>query len=223
MELSPEQLLRLVLQEYIETAMPVGSQYLVKRYTLNISPATVRNWFAELDELGLLEQPHTSGGRIPTIAAFKQYVEQDLTPKPAGKRSRERLLAAAGSESAIKSIARELAELTGLAAIVAREGSDTFYTGLSQLLTQPEFRNWQSVVDLTKLLDQLDETLSGLRRINFDEPLVLIGKDCPFGPYCAVIVAKGPHDELIGLLGPIRMDYQTAMSHLISALEALDS
>ncbi|MCC7523104.1 hypothetical protein IT407_04905 [Candidatus Uhrbacteria bacterium] len=225
MDLTPEQLLRLVLQEYIETAAPVGSQYLVERYTLGISPATVRNWFAELDELGLLEQPHTSGGRIPTEAAFKQYVEQGLVPKPAGKRSRERLVAAArySHDERLKSIARELSELTGLTAIVAYEGTDTYYTGLSKLLAQPEFRDWQSVVHLTKLLDQLDQTLAGLRRIRFDEPLVLLGKDCPFGPDCSLLVARGPHGELIGLLGPIRMEYQEAMSHLISALDALNS
>lgn len=224
MDLTPEQLLRLVLQEYIETAAPVGSQYLVNRYTLGISPATVRNWFAELDELGLLEQPHTSGGRIPTEAAFKQYVEQGLVPKPAGKRSRERLVAAARMhDERLKVMARELSELTGLAAIVANGEAETYYTGLSKLLEQPEFRDWQSVLHLTKLLDQLDETLSGLRRIRFDEPLVLLGKDCPFGPDCSLIVAKGMHGEILGLLGPIRMEYQEAMSHLISALDALNS
>lgn len=224
MDLTPEQLLRLVLQEYIETAAPVGSQHLVNRYTLGISPATVRNWFAELDELGLLEQPHTSGGRIPTEAAFKQYVEQGLVPKPAGKRSRERLVAAARMhDERLKAMARELSELTGLAAIVAYDGTDTFYTGLSRLLEQPEFRDWQSVLHLTKLLDQLDQTLAGLRRIRFDEPLVLLGKDCPFGPDCSLIVAKGRNGEILGLLGPIRMEYQEAMSHLISALDALNS
>jgi heat-inducible transcriptional repressor len=224
MDLTPEQLLRLVLQEYIETAAPVGSQYLVNRYTLGISPATVRNWFAELDELGLLEQPHTSGGRIPTEAAFKQYVEQGLVPKPAGKRSRERLVAAAAlRDERLKALAKELSDLTGLAAIVATNGDDTFYTGLSKLLEQPEFRDWQSVLHLTKLLDQLDQTLAGLGRIRFDEPLVLLGKDCPFGPDCSLLVAKSRHGELLGLLGPIRMEYQEAMSHLISALDALNS
>lgn len=225
MDLTPEQLLRLVLQEYIETAEPVGSQYLVKRYTLGISPATVRNWFAELDELGLLEQPHTSGGRVPTEAAFKQYVEQGIVSRPAGKRSRERLVAAARSvrDEGLRAVAKELSDLTGLAAIVASEGNDTFYTGLSRLLAQPEFRDWQSALHIAKLLDQLDETLAGLRRIRFDEPLVLLGKDCPFGADCALIVAKGESGDLIGLLGPIRMEYQEALSHLISALDALNS
>ncbi len=223
MEFTPEQLLRLVLREYIETASPVGSQYLVERYTLGVSPATVRNWFAELDELGLLEQPHTSGGRIPTEAAFKQYVDE-MSVKPAPKRARERLEAAvrAGEEHRLKSVARELAQLTGLASIVAADGTDTYFTGLSQLLAQPEFRNWEHAIQITALLEHLDDTLAGLKRISFDEPLVLLGEDCPFGPACAAIVAKCDSGALIGILGPVRMDYQQAMSHLVSALDVLN-
>lgn len=220
-----QQILHLVLREYIASAEPVGSQHLVKRYTLEVSPATIRNWFAELDELGFLEQPHTSGGRIPTEAAFKQFVEEML-PKPAPKRSRERLEAAAGKmepDHKLKAVARELAELTGLASIVATEDTNTYFTGLSQLLAQPEFRNWQNAIHLTGLLEHLDETLAGLKRISFDEPLVLLGEDCPFGPACAAIVAKGPDNVMLGVLGPIRMDYQQAMSHLVSAIEVLNT
>ncbi|MCE9586364.1 hypothetical protein K8R04_03540 [Candidatus Uhrbacteria bacterium] len=218
-----QQLLRLVLQEYVASAEPVGSQYLVDRYTLEVSPATVRNWFAELDELGFLEQPHTSGGRIPTEAAFKQFVDEML-PKPAPKRARDRFEAAvkAGDEHKLRAIAGELANLTGLASIVAGE-DETYFTGLSQLLAQPEFRNWEKAIHLTALLEHLDETLSGLKKISFDEPIVLLGEDCPFGPACGVIVTKGPNNTLIGVLGPVRMDYQQAMSHLVSALEVLNA
>ena len=218
-----QQILSLVLREYVASAEPVGSQYLVERYTLEISPATVRNWFAELDELGFLEQPHTSGGRIPTEAAFKQLVEEML-PKQAPKRSRDRFEAAvkAGDEHKLRAIAGELANLTGLASIVAGK-DETYFTGLSQLLAQPEFRNWENAIHLTALLEHLDETLSGLKRISFDEPIVLLGEDCPFGPACGAIVAKGPNNTLIGVLGPVRMDYQQAMSHLVSALEVLNA
>lgn len=218
-------LLRIVVEEYIQTAEAVASGPLVKRYTLEVSPATIRNWFAELDRLGFLEQPHTSGGRIPTEAAFKQFVE-DLEPKPAPKRDRERLVAAVkktDDERKLKTVARELANMTGLASIVANRDSDTYFTGLSQLLAQPEFREWQNAIHLTGLLEHLDETLSGLKRISFDEPLVLLGEDCPFGPACGAIVAKTDANALIGVLGPIRMDYRTALSHLVSAIDVLNT
>ena len=64
-------LFQAIVEEYIASAQPVGSQALVSRYNLEVSPATVRNWCAELEEEGLLMQPHTSGGRIPTEQGFQ--------------------------------------------------------------------------------------------------------------------------------------------------------
>lgn len=215
-------LLRLVVEEYVSTAEPVGSQALVERYKLDVSPATIRNWFATLDDRGLLMQPHTSGGRIPTEAGFKEYVSTWVVPRPSGKRVKERLAAAAKADDdrKLKMVARELAETSGLAAIVAHHESDTYYTGLSELFGQPEFRNWQRVVDMTQLLDHLDDTLSDLRRKSFPAPHILLGKECPFGPACGSVLATVP-GGMIGILGPLRMDYQDALSGLYSAIDVL--
>jgi heat-inducible transcriptional repressor len=224
MEERLDHLFRLVVEEYVSTAEPVGSQALVERYKLDVSPATVRNWFAALDERGLLMQPHTSGGRIPTEAGFARYVEQWIVPRPAGKRARDRLATAADAEEdrKLKMLARELAELSGLASIVAHHGADTYYTGLSSLFGQPEFRDWQRVVDMSELLDHLDETLSALRQKSFPEPQIMLGKECPFGPACGSVIASVP-GGMIGVLGPLRMDYQDALSNLLTSMEMLGS
>ena len=71
---------RLAVEDYISTGNPVGSQYLVERYKLDMSPATIRNWFADLEEAGYLMQPHTSGGRIPTEDGFRHYTDTCVTP-----------------------------------------------------------------------------------------------------------------------------------------------
>ena len=68
-------ILRRILQSYIETASPVGSSLLVRKYRLNYSPATVRNEMADLEELGYIKQPHTSAGRIPTDKGYRTYVD----------------------------------------------------------------------------------------------------------------------------------------------------
>lgn len=217
-------LLRIVVEEYVATAEPVASGPLVKRYDLAVSPATIRNWFSELDETGLLMQPHTSGGRVPTEQGFKTYVEHFVKPKPAQKRERDILAKAAlipsEDERRMKQVAKTLAELSGLAVIVALNQADTFYTGLSQLFAQPEFKNWERVVSLTELLDHLDDTLGKLRSHSFAAPQILLGSECPFGVACGSVVAT-TDGALVGLLGPIRMDYQANLSQLISALEAL--
>ncbi len=77
-----EQVLALVTEEYIETAAPVGSRTVAKRFRPPLSPATIRNVMADLEDLGLLTQPHTSAGRIPTEEGFRYYVEHLLEPEP---------------------------------------------------------------------------------------------------------------------------------------------
>lgn len=76
------QVLRAVTRDYILTALPVGSEKITKKYRLNLSPATVRNIMASLEEKGYLEQPHVSSGRIPTDRAFRCYVDALKDPKP---------------------------------------------------------------------------------------------------------------------------------------------
>lgn len=69
-----------VVEDYIETCTPVGSRSLSKKYALGVSPATIRNEMADLEEMGLLEQPHTSAGRVPSDRGYRFYVDE-LMPK----------------------------------------------------------------------------------------------------------------------------------------------
>lgn len=73
-----QDILRIVVQEYILTGQPVASGYLVSKYSLNVSPATVRNDLAYLEECGYLMQPHLSAGRIPTDRGYEFYVREML-------------------------------------------------------------------------------------------------------------------------------------------------
>jgi heat-inducible transcriptional repressor len=75
-------LLGAVVREYIATAQPVASAQLVKRLRLDLSPATVRNELASLEDLGLLTHPHTSAGRVPTDLGYRYFIES-LMPRPA--------------------------------------------------------------------------------------------------------------------------------------------
>ncbi len=79
-ELTPRQetLFGLLVQEYVKTAAPVGSRTLVERYGLQVSPATVRNDLARLEELGYLAHPHTSAGRVPTDEGYRYFVARLL-------------------------------------------------------------------------------------------------------------------------------------------------
>jgi len=69
-------ILALIIHDYVETAQPIGSQYLADRYGLNISSATIRNAMVDLTDAGLLRQPHTSAGRVPTEEGYRYFVRQ---------------------------------------------------------------------------------------------------------------------------------------------------
>src|SRR5512146_2763224 len=80
------QVLLSVIAEYVETGEPVGSRAIARRHIRGLSPATIRNAMADLEELGYLVQPHTSAGRVPTDAAYRFYVDHlQRVPWVAGK------------------------------------------------------------------------------------------------------------------------------------------
>jgi heat-inducible transcriptional repressor len=82
LDLRSQAILRAVIEEYVTSAQPVGSQALVERYGLGVSSATVRNILAELESAGLLTHPHTSAGRMPTDAGYRFYVETIVDAAP---------------------------------------------------------------------------------------------------------------------------------------------
>src|SRR6266446_3604937 len=75
------QILKALIEEYIETAEAVGSETLEKKHNLSASPATIRNEMVRLTELGYLKKPHTSAGRMPTSSGMKFYVKQLMKEK----------------------------------------------------------------------------------------------------------------------------------------------
>ncbi len=82
LDLRAQAILRAVIEEYISSATPVGSQALVERYRLGVSSATVRSILAELEGSGLLTHPHTSAGRMPTDTGYRWYVESIVESVP---------------------------------------------------------------------------------------------------------------------------------------------
>ncbi|MDD4767674.1 MAG: heat-inducible transcriptional repressor HrcA [Desulfotomaculaceae bacterium] len=70
-----QKVLLAIVQDFIATAEPVGSRTIAKKYKLGVSPATIRNEMADLEEMGYIEQPHTSAGRIPSVRGYRYYVD----------------------------------------------------------------------------------------------------------------------------------------------------
>lgn len=114
--------LRAIVSDYVETREPVGSKALAKRHNLGVSPATIRNDMAALEQAGLIYQPHTSAGRIPTDAGYRMFVDSLERLKPMStpeKRAVHSFLSGAVDlDDAVERTGRALAHLTRQLAIV---------------------------------------------------------------------------------------------------------
>jgi heat-inducible transcriptional repressor len=116
------EVLRAIVEDYVETQEPVGSKALVERHQLGVSPATVRNDMAILEEEGYIRQPHTSAGRVPTDRGYRLFVDRLSRVKPltpAERRAMERFLAGAVDlDDVVHRTVRLLAQLTRQVAVV---------------------------------------------------------------------------------------------------------
>ena len=114
--------LRAIVEDYVQTREPVGSKALVERHSLGVSPATIRNDMAALEEEGYIAQPHTSAGRIPTDKGYRLFVDRLSGVKPlssAEKRAIQTLLdGAVDLDDVVDRTVRLLASLTRQVAVV---------------------------------------------------------------------------------------------------------
>lgn len=114
-----------VVSEYIATGEPVGSRRLSKRYGINLSPATIRNELADLEDAGCLAQPHHSAGRVPTELGFRVFIDALAEMRAVAAEDRAAILAhmrrlRPGVDDVLREAGRLLASLTGAAALVTR-------------------------------------------------------------------------------------------------------
>ena len=222
MEITPRQrqIFNQIIEEYAETASPVGSVTMAKLF--GISSATVRMEMARLEALGLIAQPHTSAGRVPTDAGYRFYVNS-LTEKefnkPAVERGahaiRVRVGAQSRADAAIRGAVDALVELTGNLGL-ATIGGQLYLSGIARLFTQPEFIDTGRVRAVAKLLDNLEPWL---RETAPGEALnIFIGQENPIGKNSEVslIISKfrSPFSDrsYIGVLGPTRQNYLRVMA-----------
>lgn len=216
----------MVIEQAVHTGEPVGSQYLVQTYDLKISPATARNYLSALEQEEYIMHPHTSSGRIPTEKGYAYYVENIMKQRLLSKKERNELEEAAKAthvdERNIKQLAKSAADLAQNAVVIGIGDMDSFYTGLSQLFTQPEFKDWNRIVSMSDILDRMDEVLITLRQKYYEKPTPLIGSNCPFGPMCGAVVTSLKQGHIIGVLGPMRMDYGHSIALLTHIQNLLD-
>lgn len=232
-----ESLLASLIREYVKTAEPVGSASLASSSRFDVSPATVRNELAELEAAGYIAQPHTSAGRVPTEKGFRHYIARmqdvkndgatdtgvaDVSLRSKGARTHVRY----SSEEMVREVARRLAEASEEVAIVALDPRRLYYTGIAYLFSQPEFQEGDLIVRFSEVMDELDRFAARLLARAEEDIVVLIGRETPFGTGAGMVLARygsrGTSSGLLGLVGPVRMDYDRNVLLVQSARELLE-
>ncbi len=237
-----QRILRALIEEYISHAVPVGSRTLTEQYDLGVSSATVRNDLSALEEAGYITQPHTSAGRIPTDAGYREFVDELLASDSMGDTALKQKMADQMRQSAdaldelMRKTSEELARLTDCLSLVgcmpskeddhAARLARKERLGLSSLMRKPEFQESSSLLPLMEILEDdtvyfkvFDEASS-----RSDGFAIRIGCENEDSNLVCVSVVAGVYDYgdaqgVVAVIGPRRMDY----GNVISAVRAAQS
>ncbi|HBP51511.1 MAG: Transcriptional regulator of heat shock protein [Candidatus Shapirobacteria bacterium GW2011_GWE1_38_10] len=218
-------ILKCITEEFIDSALPVGSETLERKFNLGISSATIRNEMASLTQLGFLKKGHLSAGRCPTSMGLKYYVRNLMTSKNMSVSDeigvKEKVWEYRNEfEKLLKETTRELALKTRSLAIATTDQGAIFSYGASNLLEEPEFYNIDVTKTVLSLLDNPEFWFEIISKagVNTEEPSsqlihLLIGEDLgmehlePCG-FIYQTYQAGPHRGIVGVIGPARVHYQ---------------
>ena len=216
-----QKILHAIIKQFIETAEPVGSKTIVISYNLSVSTATIRNDMAQLEELGLITQPHTSAGRIPTSAGYRLYVEKLEDFEKAQSLAIENIKKVY-QDYKIKKVKEKIYDAVALLSQATAnisfatipDNKRTFYLGVSNILKQPEFiENPLNARHVIEVLEEGTNLIKTLESLNIGKDVsIFIGEENLMEQMdsCSIIVTTYEIDGFkgfIGVLGPCRMAY----------------
>ncbi len=213
------EILRSIIEEYIETAEAVGSETIEKKHNLSASPATIRNEMVRLAEYGYIKKTHSSAGRVPTAKGLKFYVRELMKEKELSTMEevalkenvwdyRDRM------QRFLKEATRSLAAKTNSLAIATTSEGDIFSSGYANILDKPEFLDIDVTKTLLEALDEYDCFAGIFANVHGDEEIHVLIEDelgdglrGPYGfiytDYTTPMNVQGK----IGVLGPARLSY----------------
>lgn len=214
------QILRAIVEEFINTAEPVGSEALDRKFNLGVSPATIRNDMVQLTKLGYLQKPHSSAGRQPTAAALKLYIRELMKEKDLSVADEVSLKERIWSErddkdDLLREATRILADKADAVGI-AIDAEDKFIisAGYSHLLGMPEFYDIETMRHVLSLIEEYNLMQEIVTTTLDDNPVkIVFGSELgnkflePVSFLYVEFEIDGKSYQL-GVLGCNRFDYQ---------------
>ncbi|MCP6719139.1 MAG: hypothetical protein KJI71_02800 [Patescibacteria group bacterium] len=224
-------ILERIIKEYINSAQPVGSKLIEEKYDFGVSPATIRSEMQRMTDLGLLYQPHTSAGRIPTDKAYRFFVNNLLEEEVSEFKNIFEVKEIFGQEGDIFKLITDLSKFLAMTssnlATIHLFKKDFFWKeGWEEILKEPEFEKKDFVFNFTKLLNRFEKDIKDFE-INSNIK-IYIGNENPFSKIkdFSIISCKcffpGKEEGIISLIGPKRMAYGKNISLINSIVKVLE-
>ena len=223
-------ILNSAINRYIKNALPVASDDISEEFDL--SSATIRSIFSELEESGYLKHPYTSGGRIPTDKGYRYYVDFLIQQMELMEDEKQRIVKdckrkMSRLDDALENTSEVISEITHYAGIVSfLEWQDRiFYKGISRIIDQPEFKDADKIRLLIKLMEDKGRLLDIVNRDYAGKVKVYIGSELGWPEmenYSLIVTTYKLKNQPYGrlaVLGPMRMEY----NHIIPALEYISN
>lgn len=213
------QILKTIIEEYMETAEPIGSEALEKKYELGVSPATIRNEMVKLTKAGYLKQPHASAGRVPTPASFKFYVSELMEEKKLSVAeevaAKEKIWDARFDfDKLMQEATKALAERARALAVAATKTGDIYHAGYANILDMPEFYDIDITKTILSMLEEAQALLNLFEKSFAEEPIhLLLGEELgyeflePCGMVFTHFEAGPKRSGSLGVIGPSRLYY----------------
>lgn len=216
------EILRAIVDEYVATQEPVGSKVIAERHPIGVSPATIRNDMAILEDAGLITQPHTSAGRIPTNTGYRVFVDKLAEIKPlsaAERRAIETFLSHSyDRDDLFIRTAKLLAQLTKQVAVIQYPDEDKVVLAGTANLVRGGAQ--ESVASIFPVLEALEEQVVLLHLLAdaTQSIQVRIGDEQSEKSLQTTSVIslgygiEGQSSGALGVIGPTRMDYALTMA-----------
>jgi transcriptional regulator of heat shock response len=221
-----QKILNAIINEFQHSAEPVGSRCLAKAYLPDLSPATIRNEMADLEDDGYITQPHTSAGRIPTDQGYRFYVNRLMHAGHPTRREEEQIKQTVHQstedlDNILHQTARLLSHALDYTAVVVNLGKHKriFSSGTVNLLHQPEFRDLAHMQKLLELFEEEELLAEIVDECSLSHDInIRIGAENKHKivKECSVVVSSyevgRENIGRIGIIGPTRMYYSKTTS-----------
>lgn len=220
-------ILGIVVNEYIQNICPVSSGFITKKYTMDVSSATVRNILAELENDGLLTHPHTSAGRVPTEEGYRYYVDYLMDEIVLLEEHKKGIKAEYDQarrdlERLLEKTSQMISDLTRYTSIVTVNSARGrfFCNGTQYVVEYLDYQDLKKIQEILALLEQKERLLTLINCRLRKKVQIFIGHElaCRNVEDCSLAVSsyalRNGAKGRIAVLGPKRMNYRKVVSAL---------